>query len=254
MTKVAWIIGASFGIGRSVALKLAEEDYVLALSARNSKPLEALLKEFPKNNSHSIHPCDVSKTKTLQKAYENIIKTHKQLDLVIFAAGIYWPMPLLKYDHKKSSEILDVNLGGALNTFEVVKDFATSREHFFHLVWIASVAGYRGLPNACTYGVSKAGLINFAETQRIELKALNTKVQVVNPGFVKTRLTDKNAFEMPSRISSERAANYIVKGMKSSKFEISFPPLFSFIMKVFRLMPDVLFFSIAENIGKSEKK
>lgn len=253
MAKVAWIIGASSGIGRALSIKLSQEGYRLAVSARSSEPLSNLLKAL-KGTHHSIHPCDVSQLKTVQKAYQDIIGFFPTLDLIVFAAGIYIPMSLDQYDHKKSLETLEVNLTGAFNVFEVIKKQAFSKDHPLHLAWISSVAGYRGLPNSGAYGVSKAGLINFAETQRTELKNCNTKVQVINPGFVKTRLTDKNDFEMPMILTPETSADYIFKGLQSSKFDISFPPLFATIMKLFRVLPDCIFFKIAQKMLKRERK
>lgn len=249
MTRTAWIIGASSGIGKALALNLSRERYDLALSARSQEPLQDILKGLPKGPKNTSHPCDVSELKTLQAAYKAILGEHGKVDLMIFAAGVYTPMPLSEYDHKKSLATLDVNLTGALNTFEVIKEAATSKDHPLHLVWIGSVAGYRGLPNSCAYGISKAGLMSFAEIQRTELKELNTKVQLVSPGFVKTRLTDKNTFEMPMIISTEKAADYIAKGIKSDKFDIAFPPLFAFIMKLLRCLPDFLFFKIAKKMN-----
>ena len=250
MAKVAWIIGASSGIGKALAQRLSRDGYCLALSARSAVPLKKVLEELPKGGKNSSYPCDVSKLTTLEAAYKNILKAHGKVDLMVFAAGIYTPMPLTKYDHKKSLETVNVNLIGALNTFEVLKKAAISKDHPLHLVWIGSVAGYRGLPNSSAYGMSKAGLIAFAEIQHTELKDLNTKVQLVSPGFVKTRLTDKNAFEMPMIISAEQAADYIGNGIQSNKFDISFPPLFAFTMKILRILPDFLFFKIAKKMQK----
>ena len=170
---------------------------------------------------------------------------------MIFAAGVYQPMPLKVFDLNDANKTIDINLKGAFNAFSIIREDAFSHDAM-HLVWIASVAGYRGLPNSAAYGVSKAGLISFAEMQRSELESHNTKVQVVNPGFVKTRLTKKNAFKMPMLISPEQAADYILKGMQKNKFDISFPPLFALIMKALRIMPDYLFFACLRKLVKED--
>ena len=172
---------------------------------------------------------------------------------MVFAAGIYTPMSLKHYNHQQSLETLNVNLTGAFNVFETLKEEALSEKRC-HFVWISSVAGYRGLPNSGAYGVSKAALINFAEIQRVELERHNTKVQVVNPGFVKTRLTDKNDFPMPSLLTSEQAANYIYKGLLKKGFEINFPPLFSFVMKALRIMPNWFYIYLIQKLLKEDSK
>jgi len=254
MSKVAWVIGASTGIGRALSKKLAQEGYVLALSARTDGTLSTLGNEIEGSGAQSLcAPCDVTDLTSLQEAKEKILRKFKKIDLMIFAAGIYTPMSLKNYNHQQSLETLHVNLTGAFNVFYTLKDEALS-EKTCHLVWVSSVAGYRGLPNSGAYGVSKAALINFAEIQRVELEQYNTKVQVVNPGFVKTRLTDKNDFPMPSLLTSEQAANYIYKGLLKKGFEINFPPLFAFAMKTLRLMPNWLYIHLVQKLLQEDPK
>ena len=92
---------------------------------------------------------------------------------------------------------------------------------------VGSVAGYSGLPKAIGYGASKAALIHLAENLRIDLAQTGIKVQLVSPGFVKTRLTDKNSFDMPFIMQVDAAAERITEGIKSNRFEIHFPRRFS---------------------------
>lgn len=250
MSKVAWVIGASTGIGKALSQKLSTEGYTVALSARTEEALSSFREELEALGSYALCvPCDVTDLESLKNAKEMILKDFKSIDLMVFAAGIYTPMSLKHYNHQQSLETLNVNLTGAFNVFETLKEEALS-EKKCHLVWISSVAGYRGLPNSGAYGVSKAALINFAEIQRIELENHNTKVQVVNPGFVKTRLTDKNDFPMPSLLTSEQAADYIYNGLFKGVFEINFPPLFAFSMKTLRIMPNWLYIYLVQKLLK----
>ena len=106
-----------------------------------------------------------------------------------------------------------------------------------HIAVVASLAGYRGLPTAAAYGMTKAGLINMAEALQPELAASNVKLQIVNPGFVRTPLTDLNTFPMPFLIDADKAAEAFYKGLQSNRFEIVFPRRFAYLMKAFRLMP-----------------
>jgi len=249
MSNTAWIIGASSGIGEALAYKLASEGYALTLSARREESLNALAKQLKDPEAHSVIPCDVSDLSSLRSAYEAL----EDLSLVIFAAGIYEPMGMHEYNHDTALKTLSVNLTGAFNLYEVVQKQAIDPSKFLHIAWIASVAGYRGLPNSCAYGVSKAGMINLAEIQRTELEQFNTKVQVINPGFVKTRLTDKNDFQMPMIIPSEKAAEYIYKGLHTDRFEIAFPPVFALIMKLIRIFPDFIFFKLMQYLIKQNQ-
>ena len=117
-----------------------------------------------------------------------------------------------------------------------------------HIAVIASVAGYRGLPQSLAYGASKAGLINLCEGIYPELKAHNLNLSIINPGFVETRLTSKNKFAMPFIVSSKQASEYIYHDLESNKFEIHFPKKFTIIMKILRILPYQIYLKIITNI------
>ncbi len=106
-----------------------------------------------------------------------------------------------------------------------------------HIAINASLAGYRGLPKASGYGASKAALINLSESLSVDLESQNIRVQVINPGFVKTPLTDQNTFYMPFLIGSDKAAKIIINGLQSRRFDIRFPAVFALIMAGLRCLP-----------------
>jgi short-subunit dehydrogenase len=108
----------------------------------------------------------------------------------------------------------------------------------------SSVAGYRGLPGSLVYGATKAALINFSETLYLDLAPRGIGVYLINPGFVKTPLTDKNEFKMPAIISADEAAEEMIKGFEAGKFEIHFPKRFTYWLKFLRLVPYGLYFSV----------
>ena len=117
---------------------------------------------------------------------------------------------------------------------------------------MSSVAGYRGLPYAAAYCSSKSAISTFAESIFNQCKNLGITVRVVNPGFIKTPLTDKNKFDMPMIISSEKASNIIYKKIVSSnKFEINCPWLFCFFMKILRILPYSIYFKLTNYLMKS---
>jgi short-subunit dehydrogenase len=120
-----------------------------------------------------------------------------------------------------------------------------------HIVVVASLAGYRGLPSAAAYGATKAGLINMCEALKPELAADGVRLTLVNPGFVDTPLTQKNDFPMPFLISVQAAVDRIARGLGAGAFEITFPRRFSFLMKLLRVLPDPLFFAVTQRmVGK----
>jgi short-subunit dehydrogenase len=119
----------------------------------------------------------------------------------------------------------------------------------------ASVAGYVGLPNAPAYGASKAALINMAESLKFALDRLGITLQVVNPGFVRTPLTDRNPFPMPFLMELDDAVRRTCDGFERGGFEIVFPRRLALLLKLARLMPYRLYFpAVARATGVGRRK
>lgn len=238
--KRIWIIGASEGIGAALASKLASEGASLVLSARNAERLQALCDALP-GTGHQAMAMDVTVLEQWQSVWQSLASSPP--DITIYNAGTYTPMDAQHLDVKAVESMIDVNLRGAFRMLSVVLPTYLSRNRG-HLVLVGSVAGYRGLPSAMGYGASKAGIMHLAENLRADLKGTDIRVQLVSPGFVKTRLTDMNDFAMPCIITPERAATYIADGLRSGRFEIHFPKRFSYLLKLLRLLPAWLYFRL----------
>ncbi|MBP9838261.1 MAG: SDR family NAD(P)-dependent oxidoreductase [Proteobacteria bacterium] len=240
--KKIWLVGASEGIGRDLAIKLAKDGNVLALSARSKERIDSLITELS-GSGHINIPLDASNMASITAAWEKIVAEFKNLDTVIYNAGFYLPNALENLDLTAIEKMHDVNFTGAIRVL------SQCLPHFLqndsgHIAVVGSVAGYSGLPNALGYASSKAALINFLESMKCDLKGRNIKLQIINPGFVKTRLTQQNSFKMPFLIPSEEAAEHIVSGLKKNCFEIHFPWQFSYFLKFLRLLPYSLYFKI----------
>ena len=233
MNKVLWITGAGKGIGRAVALKYASEGWVVAVSSRTEKDLLKLKDESKfLSNTDLIHcfPMDITSKESYQETY-NIIKSQFSIPTqIIFNAGTHLPSPIQKFSSKLHQNLIDINYIGTVYGIETVLPDLLSKNNG-HIGIVASVAGYRGLPKSSAYGASKAALINLCESLNIELDNKNIFISLINPGFVKTPLTDKNKFPMPFLISADEAASKIYKGMEDKKFEITFPRFFVFLLK-----------------------
>lgn len=241
--KKIWLIGASEGIGRALALRLAESGALLALSARNETALNELASTL--GSTPLVASCDVRDASTVDRAFTNIMDAWQNLDIVIYNAGYYVPMPSQKFDLPAIEAMVDVNFNGALRVLKnVIPCFLKARSG--NIALVGSIAGYHGLPNALGYGASKAALIHLAENLACDLQGSGIKVQIINPGFVKTRLTDKNTFRMPQIMTPDKAADLIVKGLQTNRFEIRFPWLFSTLLKCMRWLPDRLYFSLVK--------
>ena len=241
--KTIWLVGASEGIGRALALELANRGAQLIVSARQREKLEALVAEMA-GQGHQALVCDVANTEQVRAAHAQIATP---LDAMVFAAGIYTPMGAKDWQLQATLDTIDINLNGALRVLDVALPPMLARGAG-RLVLVSSVAAYRGLPKSMGYGASKAAMTNLAEGLRIDLDATGISVQLVSPGFVKTRLTDKNDFSMPNIITPERAATFIADGMADDRYEIHFPPAFSWFMKLMRVLPNALYFTIARRL------
>ena len=236
--KKIWITGASSGIGKALAIKFANHGWKVAASARR----ENLLNDLSKTNSNIFpFPLDVKDEKLTQNVFKNILEKFKSLDICVFSTGIHDPEAEMKLSSEKIREIMETNFFGTLNSVMAVSDYFRERKNG-HISIVSSVAGYRGLPAASGYCASKSALISLAESLYFDFKRHNVRVSVVNPGFIKTPMTDKNKFPMPMIKSAEFAAEKMFIGLtKKNSFEIHFPIAFTMMMKLLKIMPNWLY-------------
>ena len=228
------IIGGSYGIGEAICHKLADYGANLAICARSKDKIDNLCQELSGN--HIAITCDITKKIDLKNLKKQIFNKWQQIDIIIFSAGTYQPMNLENFNIKKAQNILDINFNSFFNFLDIfLNDF--KKHKIKHLAIISSVAGYFGMPNSLAYGASKAGLSHLTESLYYEFKKYQIKIQLINPAFVETRLTAKNNFKMPWIISSQKAANIILKKLPKKQFEISFPWIFVIILKLLQKLP-----------------
>lgn len=239
--KTVWVVGASTGIGAALAEKLIVQGARVAVSARRAEPLHAMAARNVSGKVLAL-PMDITEVAAWQRSLGEVTQTWQQLDLVVFMAGDYKPMRAWEIDLKVVRDMIEVNLMGFYNGLSVVVPQLIQQGHG-HVSLVASVAGYRGLPKALVYGPTKSALINLAETLYLDLQPKGIGVSVVNPGFVKTPLTDQNEFKMPALITPEEAADAMLEGYADGDFEIHFPKRFSRTMKALEHMPYGAYFA-----------
>ena len=235
--QVAWITGASSGIGEAIAGRLADVACRLALTSRRAEPLQQAVAELSEKGSEvRAFAGDVTDRHRLGEIATEVENAWGGIDVLFACAGTYIPTEMDRFDALEFDLQMRINYGGAVNCIEAVLPGMRRRGRGY-IVCVSSLTGYRGLPKAAAYGASKAALINFLESIRFELEPCGIKVTVVNPGFVKTPLTDKNEFKMPFLIDVDRAAEIVIKGMEKQKREIHFPAPFSWTLKLMRILP-----------------
>ncbi|SIO51403.1 NADP-dependent 3-hydroxy acid dehydrogenase YdfG [Rhodovulum sp. ES.010] len=232
-----WIVGASEGLGRAVAERLAALGVRPVLSARTEERLQDLAESLPRGAD--VVTVDVSDAASVKAAVEKV----GEIDGIVYLAGVYWPQPAQEWNAEQVEAMFDINLTGAARVLgQVVPKFVEKGAG--HIVLTGSLSGFRGLPGAIGYCASKAGIMSLAESMHADLRESGIKVQVVNPGFIRTRLTDKNDFEMPFIMDPEPAAHEYVEHMMSDNFSRSFPTVFSWVFRLSQFLPDWLYYPI----------
>ena len=250
INKCIWITGASTGIGKSLALKLAKEGFVVAASARSIKNLNILKKESKSfKGSIYIFPLDISIKNQVISIFNKIEKKLGVIGTVILNAGINESMHSQNFSSQKIENIMNINYFGTVNCLEPIINKFTKRK-YGKIAIVASLAGYMGVPYSVAYCPTKAALISLCETLRSDLKQYNVILQVINPGFVKTPMTDKNNFYMPFLISSEKSSEYIYKGLLTNNFEIFYPKIFAYLLKILRFLPYFLLLPVLKSMFK----
>ncbi len=246
--RTVWLIGASSGIGLALAELLDTLGACVIVSARSEHALSRFVATHP--GSHAL-PLDVADRQAVLDAMPRVLALiqaqgsgqgqSQGLDMVVYCAAHYRAQRATSFDLDDALLHQQINVGGALHVLGAVLPVLT-RQQGGHLSLIASVAGYRGLPNSLAYGPTKAALIHMAETLYLDLNPLGVGVSVINPGFVQTSLTASNTFAMPAMLTPEQAAQAIVKGWSQGRFEIHFPKRFTVWIKFLRHLPHRLYF------------
>jgi short-subunit dehydrogenase len=239
-----WLTGATSGIGEALVAPLVRRGARVAITARRGGRLDAISAQYAAGGASTVLavPGDVTDRAAVIGAARRIENAWGGIDLAIFNAGG-------SVDHDRQSAIEDAEAFRsepytatmALNYFSVAYGLeavlpAMLARGSGHLAAVASLAGYR--PSASVpYGASKAAVIYLMDGLRFEVAPRGLGVTVINPGFVKTPLTDRNRFDMPFLLEASDAAERIVRGLERGKKEIHFPAQLSWTMKMLRILP-----------------
>ena len=242
--KRVWLLGASSGIGAALGQALLERGARVALSARQVERL----KDVAKGCAEALLlPCDAVEEASLHAAWRGLLAAWGGIDVAIYVAGDYVPMRAWELDAVKARKMIEVNFTGAVSFAACVLP-QLLEQRAGQIAFVASVAGYRGLPKSLIYGPTKAALINFAEALYLDLEPKGIGVRVINPGFVSTSLTAQNDFAMPALLSTGQAAEATLAGFAGRAFEIDFPKRFTRVMKLLAHLPYRIYFPLVRRM------
>jgi len=245
------IIGGTFGIGYELSKIYLKKSKNLIILGRNNEKLDEISKEFSNSQTNVItKKLDVTSIEQCKQTLTSIIDELGSLDLIIYSSGFYKPNNTFDVDLDLYRKTMEVNFMGLINVMSVILPFLKQQQNG-HIAMISSLAGFFGLPNSSGYGPSKAAMMNYSESIYNDCKKNNIDVSIINPGFVKTRLTDQNKFKMPFLMSAEEAAKIIYNGLEKKKYDITFPFMMSLIFKTLKILPKPVFLFLIKFMVKT---
>ena len=231
------ITGGSSGIGEALALHYASTGTHLCLTGRNADRLETVAETCRGQGAVvRVERLDVTDAQAMADLIQDLDSDESPLNLVIANAGISGGTAGGMETTTQAQKIFDVNVSGVLNTvhpaIEVMRPRKTGQ-----IAIISSLAGFRGFPGAPAYSAGKAAVKAYDEALRGALRRDGIAVNVVCPGFVKSRITDANAFPMPFIMEGEKAARIIADGLQRNRTLIAFPWQMHLIMAFLAMLP-----------------
>lgn len=241
LPKSILITGASSGIGEALALEYARPGVFLALSGRNEERLKAVADACrAKGADVEIAVLSVTDTGPMEDWIHRVDDTRK-LNLVIANAGISGGTggPMIGEPVSQARAIFNVNLFGVLNTIDPILPRMIERGSG-QIALISSMAGFRGFPGAPAYSASKGAVRFYGEALRGAVRSSGVKINVVCPGFVKSRMTDVNGFPMPFIWPADKAARKIVRGLLADTGRIAFPWPVHLLTWLLSVLPDFI--------------
>lgn len=253
-----FITGASDGIGaalvRHYARNASAATLEFGLVARRSAALEALARTLPAHCHCHCYPLDVSDAVALAQAAQDFMARAGLPDLVIANAGISVGTLTEETDDLPAfARVMHVNVLGMVHTFHpFVHAMRTARRG--QLVGIASVAGVRGLPGASAYSASKAAVIRYLESLRVELHGSGVAVTTLLPGYIETNMTARNPYRMPFILPVDEAARRLARLIERRVGYAVMPWPMAIVARLLQLLPNALFDRIFARAGRKPRQ
>ncbi|MDH7516044.1 MAG: SDR family NAD(P)-dependent oxidoreductase [Bacteroidota bacterium] len=236
-----FLLGASRGIGKALALEYAGQGAALVLGSRDVAALEHLVEIIRARGGKAwfVH-CDARDHESVLEAVAFADRTLGEIELAILNAGVGGPDWMASPDLETARDLFAVNTFGILHGIKALVPPMRMRGGGV-IAGVSSLADVRGYPGSGLYSASKAAATVLLEAARVELRPLGIRVVTIRPGFVRTAMTAKNEFRMPFIMEPERAARIIRRGIERGKSMVRFPFPLVLASGIARVMPSRLF-------------
>jgi len=254
-----FITGASSGIGNALAHEYAKRcsgsRTNIGLAARRSEHLQRLATELQSlyKITCAIYPLDVRDSAALETSAQDFIARFGAPDIVIANAGVSrGTLTEYQEDIAAFQAIMDINVMGMMHTFQ---PFIAAMKLAGHgqLVGVASVAGVRGLPGSGAYSASKAAVISYLESLRVEMQALNIHVSTIAPGYIRTPMTEINRYKMPFLMDVDVFAHKFANAVEDkTRFKV-IPWQMGWVARLMRLIPPWLWDLLMKNMPHKKR-
>jgi short-subunit dehydrogenase len=254
-TPLAFITGASSGLGQALADRCARSGYRLALVARRTEETEVWVRSrgLPPQQAR-VYGADVAQADAIVEAGERCIAELGLPDIVIASAGISVGMDTaVRADLGVMQETFAVNNLGMAATFHPFLRGMRERRSGT-LVGIASVGGIRGLPGHGAYCASKAGVIAYCESLRGECRPHGVRVVTIVPGYIATPLTARNRYPMPFLMQPDDFAERALRAIEAGTSYRVIPWQMGVVAKLLRALPDALFDKAFAGRGRKRRR
>lgn len=242
--KVILITGASSGIGATTALKLAPFNNKIIITARRENLLKELSEKIKSAGSECEFFCgDATDENHATQVVADILKKYGHIDLAILNVGIGPPSNTLTASAEKIKFCLEANYYSFINFYVPIINQMKLQSDRCMITHMNSQATWFGIPMQGDYTAAKAAARIFIQTARMELQHFgikHIKLQTIHPGFVDTEAVRNDGIPAPNEISEDKAAQYVLKGIKKEMNENIFPPATKWAAKLGKLLPEWL--------------
>lgn len=245
-----WITGGSHGIGLELAKRLLEKNNSLIITARSQSSLRKLESDYP--GRVTVLCADLSFEQSAQHLRVALEQHCQHLDTIILNAGICEYVDVRNPDMALVDRVTQTNYLGFVRSLYAALPLLRQSSNSPHIVGISSASAYIGLPRAQAYGASKAAMRHFLQSLRVDLYSERIDVSIVYPGFVDTRLTRANDFEMPFQLTTGQAVERMIIGMEKRKNEIAFPRRLIWPLRLMSVLPAGVYTLLAQKMVRQE--